>query len=225
MSISRREWLAVAFASLASPVRALAAQSNDHAPLERRIAKLIEEFGEQGIHRTGTEVDRRSAGWLSAQITQTGLAPSLELFSLSRVDPIEATLTVGTRRIEGVPFFDGAFTDGAGVSGRLGAIDSDAEVGVTEAAPNTAAAGPLGNARRANRHKAIVCITRGQRAGLCPSNADLFLQPFGPPVLQVSSEEAAWLGEQAKAGMPVRVVAQVRRTPATAFNVTTKIAG
>jgi hypothetical protein len=211
--------------SFAGPVRTLAAQSPERSPLERRIAHLVQEFGEQGIHRTGTDVDRRSAGWLSAQISQRGLAPSLESFSLNRVDPIEATLTVGTRRIGGVPLFDAAFTDGAGISGRLGPLDSDAEIGLTETATNQAAAGPLGSARRANHHKAIVCITRGQRPGLCPSNANLFLKPFGPPVLQVSSEDAVWLGEQARARTQARLLAQVKRTPATAMNVTTKIAG
>jgi hypothetical protein len=44
-------------------------------------------------------------------------------------------------------------------------------------------------------------------------------------VLQVSSEEASWLGEQAKAGSQVRLIAQVKRTTANAVNVTAKIAG
>ncbi|MBZ5558173.1 MAG: hypothetical protein LAO77_12945 [Acidobacteriia bacterium] len=211
--------------AFAGPARALATQNSGREQLERRIARLVQEFSDQGVHRTGTDVDRRSAGWLSAQITQTGLAPSLESFSLSRVDPIEATLTLGARRLQGVPIFDAAFTDGAGITGRLGPLESDAEIGLAATAPNQAAAGPLGNARRANRHRAIVCVTNGQRPGLCPSNADLFLQPFGPPVLQVSREDADWLGEQAGAGAQARLVAQVKRTPSTAFNVTTKIAG
>src|SRR5439155_393649 len=61
-------------------------------------------------------------------------------------------------------------------------------IGLTEIAPNTAGAGELGEARRQNRHQAIVVVTRGARPGLCPSNADSFLRPFGPPVLQVTSE-------------------------------------
>jgi hypothetical protein len=96
---------------------------------------------------------------------------------------------------------------------------------LTEAAPNTAAAGALGEARRQNRHKAIVCATRGGRPGLCPSNADSFLKPFGPPVLQVSSEESAALREHARRGGSVQLIAEVRRTPATAFNVAAHIAG
>jgi hypothetical protein len=83
----------------------------------------------------------------------------------------------------------------------------------------------LGEARRANRHKAIVAVTQGTRQGLCPSNAEFFLQPFGPPVLQVSSAEASWLSEQARRGVEVAVVAHVRRTEATATNVTATIEG
>src|SRR6185436_1003615 len=59
----------------------------------------------------------------------------------------------------------------------------------------------------------------------CPSNADSFTSPFGPPVVQISSEDGDWLAERASRGVAVRVVAQVKRTPATAFNVTTSIAG
>jgi hypothetical protein len=223
--MTRREWLAVALASLAQPMRARAGQGSEREQLEHRIAQLVQDYSDQGIHRTGTDVNGRSARWLQGQIAQRGLRPSLEVFYLKRVDPIEAALTIGAHRIQGIPLFDGAFTDGAGISGTLGLLESDAEIGFAETAPNQAAAGALGNARRASRHKAIVCVTKGQRPGLCPSNADLFLRPIGPPVLQVSSEDAAWLSEQAKAGAQVRLVAQVKRTTANAVNVTTKILG
>src|SRR5260370_38277024 len=145
--------------SLASRVRA-AVQDAQRSALERRIAQLVQEFSDQGVHRTGTDVDRRSAGWLSAQIVQRGLAPTLEAFILDRVDPVEATLTVGARRIRGVPLFDAPFTTGAGISGTVGALDSSADIGLAETAPNQAAAGPLGDARRAGRQRAIRCVTR-----------------------------------------------------------------
>jgi hypothetical protein len=225
---SRRRFLALTGAGLASMRRFARAQGEDRAQLERRIAQLVQEYGDQGIHRTGTAVNRRSADWLASQVAQRGLRPTREAFDFKRVDPIEASLTVGARRIQGIPLFDAAFTGADGISGRLGPLDSDADIGLGETAPNQSAAGPLGNARRANRdiaHRAIVCITKGQRPGLCPSNADLFLQPFGPPVLQVSSDEAAWLAEQARTGTHVRLVTLVQRTTANGVNVTTKIAG
>jgi hypothetical protein len=121
--------------------------------------------------------------------------------------------------------FDGSFTGAEGIDGRLGVLAGNAEIGLSEAAPNTSAAGQLGDARRSNRHKAIICIARGARPGLCPSNADSFLDPFGPPVLQVSSEDAAFLEESARQGADVHLTAQAKRATAEAFNVVATLAG
>jgi hypothetical protein len=68
-------------------------------------------------------------------------------------------------------------------------------------------------------------VTAGAKPGLCPSNADRFLEPFGPPVLQISSEHAPWLDAQSERRTTARVVAEVKRTTVDAFNVTTTIAG
>jgi len=159
-----------------------------------------------------------------AQVRAAGLAPAPEKFSLSRIDPIAASVRIGDHKMEGLPLFDGGFTSADGVHGRLGPLGSDAEVGLAEAAPNAAGAGTLGEARQKNRHRAIVLVTRGERPGLCPNNADNFLHPFGPPVVQVSSEEKQWLDEHG-GGAEAVVVAQVNRTSAEALNVTASIGG
>jgi len=148
-----------------------------------------------------------------------------ESFPLSRVDPGKSALIVQDRRLDGLPLFDGAFTEGEGVRGRLGPINSDAEIGLVAAAPNTAAAGPFGEARRQQRHKAIVVVTRGGRPGLCPSNADSFLKPFGPPVLQVSSEESVFLAQQVQLRSEVQLIAPATRASAESFNVTAMLKG
>ena len=218
--MTRRELIA-----LAGPAAVLAQQASGSGEAQRRIARIIKSYEEQGIHRTGTEVDRVSGDWLMAQVRDAGLEPEREIFELSRVDPIAGSLTATGRRIEGLPLFDGAFTGADGVRGKLGALGGDAELGLVEAPPNTSGGGALGEARRQNRHRAIVLVTRGGRPGLCPNNADSFLNPFGPPVLQVSSEEKPWLDDLARGGSEVVLVAQVRRTPAKAFNVTTNIEG
>src|SRR5262249_31732418 len=152
-------------------------------------------------------VDRASADWLAGEVRQIGLDPMLEEFSLSRVDLVDTFLEANNRRIEGLPLFDGGFTNSAGVAGTLGTLDSHASIGLTEAAPNAAETGALGEARRQNRHRAIVVITRGSRPGFCPSNADSFLHPFGPPVLQVASDEASFLTDCARQGAKVLVTA------------------
>src|SRR4029077_17745356 len=156
---------------------------------------------------------------------QAGLEPTLEAFSLARVDPVGASLAVNGRTIEGLPLFDGTFTSPAGIVGTLGRLDSDAPIGLAEIPPNGAEAGAVGDARRQNRHRAIVVITRGARAGFCPSNADSFLHPFGPPVLQVSSEDASFLTDCARQDATAVLTAQAERTQAKAFNVTAVVSG
>lgn len=190
-----------------------------------RIATIVREFEAQGFHRTATGVDQDSGEWLAAQVGRTGLGATLEPFPVRRVDPLVTTLEGAGRRIVGLPLFDGAFTTPAGISGRLGPLNSDAEIGLSETAVNAAANGALGAARRANTHKAIVAITKGRRPGLCPSNADEFLQPFGPPVLQVSSDEAEWLTLQASRGIRFQLIASVVRNGAMARNVIAELAG
>ena len=133
IAISRRKWLELtalnALACVASPQRS-AAQTTAASLREERIRRIIHAFEEQGFHRTGTSVDRASANWLRKEAQQAGLTASLEPFSLQRIDILSAALTVGDRRIDGIPLFDAAFTDERGVRGRLGALGSDAEIGL-----------------------------------------------------------------------------------------------
>ena len=226
MELSRRAWLALtALAPVSALRRTRGAQGGSAGTVESRIAAVIAEYAAQGFHRTGTPVDRVSGDWLAEQVRRIGLVPAQESFALSRVDPIRCEVIVGDRRIDSLPLFDGAFTDAQGLRGRLGGVDAEAEVALVDTAVNAAATGALGDARRANRHRAIVAVTRGRRPGLCPSNADAFLRPFGPPALQVSSVDGDWLGEAAARGDSVHVIAHVTRTPATAVNVTTSILG
>ena len=172
--------------------------------------------------RPSTSVRRTGSPTRCARSAST---PAREEFPLSRVDLVGASLAVNGRTIEGLPLFDGGFTGAAGIAGALGPLDSDAPIGLAEIAPNAQEAGALGEARRQNRHQAIVVVTRGLRPGFCPSNADSFLHPFGPPVLQVASEEAPFLADCARQGAKALLTAQCERTQATAFNVVTAVPG
>jgi hypothetical protein len=193
--------------------------------VQRRIGDFIRAYEEQGIHRTGTAVDHASAEWLAAELRAIGLEPALEEFPLSRVDPVDAAVVVDGRTIEGLPLFDGGFTGPEGIAGALGDLDSDAPIGLVDIPPNGAEAGALGNARRKNRHRAIIAVTRGAQPGFCPSNAESFTNPFGPPVLQVASGHAPFLADCARRGAKAVVTAHVRRTPVAAFNVVAIVAG
>ena len=238
MRLSRRDWLAAivgcatrsglgaAWTWTSTPPLAFAQPAKDiPTALAERIARLIRDYEEQGVHRTATAVDEQSAAWLMAQVKQAGLTPARESFEIERVDVNRAALVAENRRLPGIPLFDGGFTDENGVRGRLGPLGSNAEIGLADLVPNQADGGVLGDARRTNQHRAIVCVTRGGRPGLSPSNADEFLQPFGPPVLQVSTDAGDWLAGLAQKTAFVQVTAQVTRVRAPAYNVTTTLSG
>ncbi|PYX53873.1 MAG: hypothetical protein DMG76_23935, partial [Acidobacteria bacterium] len=190
--------------------------------LEQRVAAVIQAYDGQGNHRTGTEVDNASAEWLAEQVRRLGVRPSLEPFSLSRVDPQSCYLRVGDRRIDGVPLFDAGFTDGEGVRGKLGAVGTDADIGVMEtgafklAQPGAEHRGAISEARR-GPHKALVLLAGGSRPGLFLINALAFRNPSSPPMLQVSNAESEWLKEQSQSRAEATLVAQVKRTPAQAL--------
>ena len=208
-----------------SPIRASLPIRELEWSVQQRIGAVIHAYANQGFHRTGTDADRISGDWLASEVRELGLEPAREEFPLSRVDPRRASVVVNGRTIEGLPLFDGTFTSPAGIAGPLGSLDSDAPIGFADLPPNAAEAGALGEARRQNRHQAIVAITRGALPGFSPSNADSFLRPLGPPVLQVGSEEAPFLADCARDGAKVLLTAHVERTQAEAFNVVTLVAG
>jgi hypothetical protein len=107
---------------LAGQTTLLAQGSPASADPQSRIAQIIRAYEEQGIHRTGTKVDQVSGDWLATEIRKSGLTPAREVFKVSRIDPVTASLSIDGHRIEGVPLFDGGFTDSAGIawSRRLG---------------------------------------------------------------------------------------------------------
>ena len=193
--------------------------------MQRRISSVIRAYEEQGFHRTGTPVDQVSSDWLANEVRGIGLEPTCEEFSFGRVDPVAAFLVAKDRRIEGLPFFDGTSTAPEGIAGTLGNLNGDATIGLTEIPPNAAESGALGDARRHNRHRAIVVVTRGARPGFCPSNAESFLRPFGPPVLQVASDEAAFLTDCAEQASNALLTVHVERVQARAFNVVAVVSG
>jgi len=232
-------WQTAVYSALSRPARAewlrFTPQSRSQTEstpsrVEDRVARILEAFDAQGNHRTGTDVDNRSAEWLAAEVRRLGIEPSLEPFTLNRVDPQECYLAVGGRRIDSVPIFDAGFTDAKGVRGKLGLLGSDADIAVAASGRRTVgdtanrAQNEVDRARR-SRHNAVVVVTHDVRPGLFLLNANEFLRPVGPPMLQVSSSEDAWLQQQVTAGEEATVVAHVNRTTAQALNVTAEVLG
>ena len=191
-------------------------------PQKERITRVIQEYDAQDWPRSGTEGDHSSAHWLAEQVTECGLDPVLEPFDLSRVDPELAYVEIEGRRVDGLPLFDGGFTTPDGVHGRIGPLDSNAEIGIAEVGglPRQ----DLIQARQADRHTGIVAVTP-TGPGVAILNAPSFLTPFGPPVLQLGSEDREWLAGHASRNSEARLVAAVSRTPSVSFNVTSRLDG
>lgn len=194
---------------------------------ESRVAVIVRDYDTQGFHRTATDVDQASAKWLVAQVADAGAKAGLELFALQRVDVTSAFVTVGDRRAEGLPLFDGTFTDVNGIEGLLGTAGSQAPIVLTTLDPAAISAEgrSIAALRRSPAVRAIVAITKGGHEGLTPTNAVDFASPYGVPVLQVGSEHEAWLTESAAGGRRVKVVAAATRTAASAHNVIARVDG
>ena len=155
---------------------------------------------------------------------------NLESFNLSRVVPGECYLEVGGRRIQGLPFFDGGFTSQEGISGNLGAVGSGATIGLGWVGRASGHLGAEPNVefqenRGSSDYLGLVAVASGESPGLMASNAPDFREPFGPPVLQVSSEEGEWLGRQAQTFSPAHLVVSAQRQDSECFNVTGRVPG
>jgi Peptidase family M28 len=224
--MNRRGFLAYGVSALAAlaqatdrTVRGVAEKPED------RIARIVRTYSNQGDHRTGTVVDQESGDWLRHEIELIGVSAHQESFSFGRIDQITTHVKIDDRVIEGLPLFDGGFTDAQGVRGRLGALGTDMPIALTDLPVNAAGTGALLHARRASKHQAIIAITRGRSPGLCPSNADYFPESYGPPVVQVSSEEAAWLTARQAGHTEAQVVAHISRNIVRAANVIALVKG
>jgi hypothetical protein len=192
-----------------------------------RIASLIQQYDSQGEHRTGTVTDHLSARWLARQVKALGLRATLTRFPLSRVDLHACYIQTPERRIDGLPLFDGTFTDATGLTGKLGAAGDDADFGLTIADQRVIASEgeALRVLRQSGQHTALLVVTQGLRSGLTPMNARRFTEPFGIPVLQISSEETTWLTQAAQQRQALRLVIHATRTAAEASNVVVRYPG
>lgn len=198
--------------------------------LEQRVATILETYDQQGIHRTGTIGDTENAHYLAEQIKAAGQKPLLTKFRHLRVDPILSELQIGNQTIQGIPFFDGTFTDKNGVRGQMGAPEDNAPIAVGHHQTNRGWDKPqLAHARQRSNVKAMIAICKrtypDDRRGLTPTNAENFTTPFGPPVLQVPDSAEERIAEAISGKKEARLIAQVARTEVQAMNVETRIQG
>ena len=181
-------------------------------------ADWLRAWDSQGLHRTGTEGDEAGAAWLAHEAASLGADVSSEAFTLDRIDPVTACLEVDGKRIDAVPVFDAPPTDPDGISGRLGT-----DIGVAELSPHAVYTGEYLALRRNSPHRALVVVCQGAEPGMGLLNAENFRAPYGAPAIHVASEARdAVLGA---IGRNARLIAQYRRTPATARNTVVRLPG
>jgi len=221
-----------ALASLALNPRSVFSQEQETIfkdTLSQRVAEIIEEYSAQGIHRTGTTVDNQSGQWLADRIAELGVKPELERFEFERVQPMNNSLTIGDQTFEGVPAYDCTYTDANGITGRVGALGSDAEIGILQVRPFGSApeVRKLYAAREKGLHKAFIAVTTPElpAGGVAPLNAEDFNRPFGPPVLQVASDSWDALQRAAQNRVPVKLTVHCERVTSEAMNVAARIEG
>ncbi|MDH3641657.1 MAG: M28 family metallopeptidase [Gammaproteobacteria bacterium] len=224
---TKRRFLQVGMATTLLPMssRLLAGEST----MESRIAAVISEYSNQGIHRTGTEIDDQSAAWLLQSIEEIGAEATESSFVFQRLQPITNQLVLSATTITGVPLYDCQYTDEEGITGSIGELGSTADIGVSMSLPH--ASGPnaklIHAARQSSSHKAIVIVTdeRLPSDGIALLNAEDFSAPFGPPVLQVASKEWNAIQAAMQSSAPANMVLHCEYVEARARNVEAKIAG
>ena len=192
-----------------------------------RIARLIRDYDAQGDHRTGSPVDAQSGLWLSDRVDDAGVVPELEWMGVPTLETQAAFLEVNGRRIDGVPLYDGGVTNEDGIVGTFGDQGTDSDIGLAHAGPRIPQ--DFLDYRRSTAQTAIVTVTggpdNGLPEGLALMNAPSFVDPFGPPVLQVASQHRDFLRQAASDGASARLVLHVTRRPEEVFNVTATLLG
>lgn len=193
--------------------------------MKQRLSQTIEEYAAQGIHRTGTDVDIGSAEWLAQRVQGIGVSPDYASFEFERCEPWTASLRLGGKQIEGIPFYDspaGVFQE----SGRLCYPDGEGEI-VVVPATSLGAGSPLEGLRSGNTFRALIVLSPPHMPGdgIALANAERFTSPFGIPSLQVAHQHKAVLDEAISSASSVDLHVTVEVQAAEAINVGATIRG
>ena len=180
------------------------------------------------LHRTGTEGDNETAHWLAEEIKKCDLRAELDSFNFIKRTPGKCEVSNGTHIATGIPMFDGASTSSDGIESLHGSLNTDDVIAITQygSSTNDKSVISLNKARAKNKHPAIVAIAEVSPnvPGLALLNAESYRNPFGPPVLQVATQEAEWL-KRLKVDEKLSVSVQLIDEESYALNVQTKIEG
>jgi hypothetical protein len=205
----------------------------DPATIEARIRRY-ESFG---IHRTGWTGDDSTTDWLVEELRAAGLDATTDRFSFPRVETRTATLTWGAgprERAEGVPMYDGGFTDFGGIDGELVADDDEDLFGKIVVFTSALRGGADGNPPRGADETFGALAAAGAVGAVVPTgvgdsirlrNAEYIERPFALPVLQVAPGEIADLPAAMIVGTEGVLEIDGERLQSNATNVVATIEG
>ena len=228
MERSRRQFLSwlPALPLLSSPAFVFSQEPSEQ---ELRVADAIRQYSAQGYHRTGTAVDTLSGAWLSDRIQDLGIPSFMDPIDLKRVEVLYASFQLDGAEIEAEPLYDCHYTDVNGVTGTLGPLGSEADIGVIMLPPSTSSPTHtlLEEMRRTNRHRAIVIVSDESYPanGIAVLNAEHFSSPFGPPTVQIANRDWPALQRAMANRAQGSVVAFCEHKETKAYNVSARIDG
>jgi hypothetical protein len=180
------------------------------------------------LHRTGTEGENETAYWLADEINKCGLTVEVDSFNFIKRTPGRCQVTNGTHTAIGLPMFDGGSTSSNGIKGSHGSLNTDDVIAITQygSSPDDDLSKNLNEARKRNKHPAIVAIADvyPNIPGLAVLNAESYRNPYGPPVLQVATQEGEWL-MRLKADEKISVSVEIIDKKSDAINVQAIIEG
>ncbi|MDO9443957.1 MAG: hypothetical protein Q7K37_01475 [Dehalococcoidia bacterium] len=202
----------------------------DPGVIERRI-RAYEAFG---VHRTGWPGDDQTSAWLRDQLREAGVAAELQRFSYPRVEYRNARISWPGGQADGVPMYDGGFTDFGGITSDL-CDDSDPDLfGKIVVATSALQGDKRWTAPEARRHYETlkdqgvlgVVVPSGDPEGrVILRNAEHIGGPFNLPVLQISERDARGLLSAVVLGVEGTIEIDGERLKSNATNVVATIPG
>ncbi len=205
-------------------------QPGDDAMTTNSLRTDLSAFDHIADHRTATAGDLSTSRWLIAQCADHGVDANLFEYPFARRTVVRASVTLSDgREINGVPLFDGPDTPSGGVLGTAVSLATPGQVGVGRFAPQDghSLTKTLQVARTQARHQALIAVSAADNIvrGLAVLNAERYGAPFGPPVVQIASQNSDFIEDAARAGKPLNVVIESRWESVKATNVDFAIAG
>ena len=202
-----------------------------------QIDDYIKLFATQGMHRSGSKIDKRTALILKRHLRQAGLKVSLEPFTFKRPISRGAMLSmkvdkINSRMMPGMPLLNSRPT-GGNIRGLLGFVGEDGKIPVIHiyVTPGSANAKlravslkRFKDAVASGRYPAVIGVTQGGYAGLVPLMIDL-KKHYKTPAVLLSSALGNFVEIYAEINNPITFRTQIRYETAKAYNIIATVPG